>query len=94
MSNLNYSFLIIWAILFLKNIKENWKSIISATMFAVFTIIAINVAILFYPGFVEQYWNLNKLWPLFLNTPTEEIFFAGVMAATWMILPGYLMRKN
>ncbi len=94
MNCLNYSFLIIWGFLLIVNIKENWKSIGCALLFSIFTIIAINIGLLFYPDFVSEYWNLDANWPLFLNTPSEEIFFAGIMAALWVLLPKYLIQNK
>lgn len=94
MNNLNYSFLIIWLFLFLFNFKDNWRSLIPAPILALITILAVNLGLLVYPGFVAEYWNLNRLWPLFLNTPTEEIFFAGVLASLWTLLPKYLIKKK
>lgn len=91
MNNLNYSFLIIWIILFARNIKENYKSFCTAILFAGFTIIAINIGLVFFPNFVAEYWHLDKLWPTFLRTPTEEIFFAGILGALWTLLPKYLV---
>jgi len=92
MNNLNFSFLIIWGALLIVNFKKEWKSILPALLFATFTILAINFGAIFYPDFVAQYWNLPKLWPTFFNTPTEEIFFAGVLGALWAILPANLLK--
>ena len=97
MNNLNFAFTIIWLVLILKdykNLKENYKSILPGLMFAIFTIFAVNVGLLFYPDFVEKYWNLKSIWPLFLNTPIEEIFFAGILGALWAVLPKYLTEKR
>ncbi|MCX6810439.1 MAG: hypothetical protein NTY30_01725 [Candidatus Berkelbacteria bacterium] len=94
MNNLNFSFLTIWLVLLLTNPKENIKSLIPAAIFAIFTIVAINFALIFYPNFVVQYWNLPKLWRTFLWTPTEEIFFAGILAALWSVLPKYLTHEK
>ena len=97
MNNLNLSFLLIWLVLIgwdYKNIKTNYKSIFPGLIFAAFTIVAINLGAAFYPGFVEKYWNLQNMWPLFLNTPSEEIFFAGILGALWAILPQYLIKKQ
>jgi hypothetical protein len=94
MNDLNFSFLIIFITLLVKDWKENIKSLIPAIIFSVFTIAAINIALIFFPNFVSEYWNLPKLWPLFLNTPTEEIFFVGVLASLWTLLPQYLIKKN
>ena len=92
MNNLNYSFLIIWLILLMVNFGQNFKSIIPAIIFAIFTIMSVNIGLKFYPNFIAEYWNLNKLWPTFLNTPAEEIFFAGVLGALWALLPKYLLE--
>lgn len=89
MNNLNFAFLLVWAALFAINPKENIKSLLPAALFAVFTIGAINLATIFYPNFVAEYWNLGKLWPTFLGTPTEEIFFAAILAALWSLMPKY-----
>lgn len=94
MNDLNFAFLIVWLGLFIFNPKENYKSIYPGLIFAVFTIGAINLANLFYPGFVAQYWNLEKIWPTFLGTPTEEIFFAGILGALWTLLPKYLLKTK
>ncbi len=93
MNALNYAFLIIWLVLLALDFK-NYKGIFPAFIFAVFTIMAINLANIFYPNFVSEYWNLSRLWPTFLGTPTEEIFFAGALAALWTILPKYVAKKN
>jgi len=93
MNNLNFSFLIIWLVLLSMNFSLNVKSLIPATVFAILTIVAINIGLLFYPNFVTQYWNLDKLWPTLLGTPTEEIFFAGILGALWAILPKYLLKN-
>lgn len=74
--------------------KKNIISIIPALVFAIFTIVAVNMGLLFYPEFVNEYWHLEKLWPTFANTPTEEIFFAGILAALWTLLPKYLLNKK
>lgn len=92
MNNLNFSFLIIWGILLFSDSKKNWLSILPGILFAGFTILAINIALIFYPNFVAQFWNLPKLWPTFLNTPAEEIFFAGILGALWTILPMNLLK--
>lgn len=94
MNNLNFSFLIIWLIFLLANPKENIKSLIPALIFAIFTITAINLALIFYPNFVANYWSLDKFWPTFLQAPTEEIFFAGILAALWSLLPRYLLKES
>lgn len=94
MNDLNFAFLIIWLGLFIIKPKENYKSIYPALIFTVFTIGAINLANIFYPEFVAQYWNLDKLWPTFLGTPTEEIFFAGILGALWTLLPKYLLKTK
>lgn len=94
MNDLNFAFLLIFLALFFLAPKENYKSIFPALIFAVFTILAINLAKIFYPGFVAQYWNLNALWPTFLGTPTEEIFFAGILGALWTLLPKYLLERR
>lgn len=94
MNDLNFAFLIIWLALLIAGPKINYKSIFPGLIFAVFTIGAINLANLFYPGFVAQYWNLDKLWPTFLGTPTEEIFFAGILGALWTLLPKYLLKTK
>jgi hypothetical protein len=97
MNNLNFSFLLIWLLLIIwdsNDMKENYKSFLPGLIFALFTIVAINIALIFYPHFVEKYWNLQNLWPLFFNTPTEEIFFAGILGALWAILPKYLLRSK
>lgn len=94
MNNLNYSFLIIWLFLSLFNPKDNWRSLIPAPILALLTILAVNLGLLFYPGFVAEYWNLNRLWPLFLNTPAEEILFASVLASLWTLLPKYLIKSK
>lgn len=91
MNNLNFSFLVIWLAFLVTNFNRNVKSIVSAVIFAIFTIISINIGLKFYPNFTSEYWNLDKLWPTFLNTPTEEIFFAGVLGALWALLPKYLL---
>ena len=94
MNNLNYSFLIIWIFLLVLNLKENWKSLIPALIFAIFTIIAVNLGLIFYPSFVAQYWNLKRMWPLFMNTPLEEVFFGGILTALWILLPKYLYKNR
>ncbi len=94
LNNLNFSFLIIWFFLFVLDVKENWRSLIPGLIFAGFTILAVNLGLLFYPGFVAQYWNLEKLWPLFLRTPVEEILFAGVLGALWTLFPKYLTEES
>jgi len=90
MNCLNFSFLIVWVFLVFFKVKNGWRSIASAVIFGVFTIGAVSLGLIFFPNFVSDYWNLSKNWPLFLNTPTEEIFFAGVLGALWAILPKYL----
>jgi len=92
MNNLNFAFLIIFIFIFLVKPRQNYKAIYPAIIFAAFTILAINLARLFYPNFVEEYWNLSNLWPTFLNTPTEEIFFAAVLGALWSVLPQYIFK--
>lgn len=93
MNALNFSFLLIWLAILIRDIKKYWISIVPGLIVAAFTVIAVNIGLYFYPNFVEQYWNLNHMWPLFLRTPTEEIFFAAVLASLWTLLPGYL-KKN
>jgi hypothetical protein len=91
MNNLNFPFLAIWIFLLVRDFKQNIKSMIPALLFAVFTIAAIRAGSIFYPGFVQQYWNLPKLWPLFLGAPAEEIVFAFSLGALWSLLPRYLL---
>ncbi len=94
MNNLNLAFLPIWFFLLFINFRRNWRSLIPGLLFGVFTIFAINFALLFFPDFVMQYWNLPELWPTFLNTPSEEILFAGILGALWSLLPEYFESKN
>jgi hypothetical protein len=94
MNCLNFSFLIIWIILMISGIRRDWKSIFPAVIFGAFTIGAINLGLVFFPNFVVEFWNLGKNWPLFLNTPLEEIFFAGTLGALWTILLRYLTAKE
>ena len=89
----NFSFLFIWLAILIRDIKKYWLSIIPGIIVAAFTILAVNIGLYFYPNFVAQYWNLNHTWPLFLCTPSEEIFFAFVLASLWTLLPGYLRKK-
>lgn len=91
MNNLNVPFLSIWIFLLILDFKRNIKSLIPGLLFAVFTIGAIRLGSVFYPGFVEQYWNLPKLWPLLLGAPAEEILFAFCLGALWSLLPKYLL---
>lgn len=91
MNNLNFAFLLILIFLSFVDLK-NIKSYQSAVVLAFFTIAAINLALLFFPDFVRAYWSLPKLWPTFLNTPTEEILFAAMLGALWSVLPKYIFK--
>jgi hypothetical protein len=93
MNALNFSFLLIWLAILIRDIRKYWLSVVPGLIVAVFTILAVNIGLYFYPNFVADYWNLNHMWPLFLRTPLEEIFFAAVLASLWTLLPSYL-KKN
>jgi hypothetical protein len=92
MNALNFSFLLIWLAILIRDIKKYWLSIIPGIIIAIFTIVAVNIGLFFYPGFVSQYWHLIHMWPLFLRTPLEEIFFAFILASLWTLLPDYLKK--
>jgi len=93
MNSLNFAFLIIWLVLIVFNLKAVAKSLSTGLVFTILTIVAVNIGLLFFPGFVSDYWNLAKNWPLFLNTPAEEIFFAGILGALWTLLPDFTTKK-
>jgi hypothetical protein len=94
MNSLNFSFLIIWLVAIIFHSNDIFKSFGTGLAFAILTIIAVNIGLLFFPGFVSDYWNLSKNWPLFLDTPTEEIFFAGILGALWTLLPDLVTSKR
>lgn len=92
MNLLNFSFLLIWIVVLAQKFVRFWRSIGSGLLLALFTVVAVNIGLLFFPGFVARYWNVSQNWPLFLNTPTEEIFFAGILGSLWALLPASLLR--
>jgi len=92
MNCLNFSFLVIFLVVGIRNTKFIARSLCSGAVLAIFTIIAINLGLIFFNDFVSNYWNIGANWPLFLNTSLEEILFAGVLGALWSLLPSIILE--